>query len=303
MEMGVLAPNYHGRFPLDPLYGTAIDQILPQSAVVTAVTFALLPETYAPTILEAKARHLRRSKEDRRFKSSLESTLPVKEVFATALIRPLKMLCLSPVILALSIFTAISYGYLYLLFTTFPTVFHFQYGFSTGTVGLSYIGLGLGCFLGVVGCGIVSDRIQISRTAKSGKSRPEYRLVPMIYCAICLPIGLLWYGWSAEKQTHWIVPILGTCIVGIGIMGTFMPPVTYLVDAFTMYAASALAAAAVLRSVLGGLLPLTGGGVYQRLGLGWGNSLLALIALGMVPIPIVLERYGERLRERFDVKF
>jgi hypothetical protein len=48
--------------------------------------------------------------------------------------------------LAVSIFTAISYGYLYLLFTTFPTVFHVQYGFSTGTVGLSYIGLGVGCF-------------------------------------------------------------------------------------------------------------------------------------------------------------
>jgi hypothetical protein len=43
--------------------------------------------------------------------------------------------------------------------------------------------------------------------------------------------------------------------------------------------------------------------VYQKLGLGWGNSLLALIALELAPIPAVLERYGERLRERFDVKF
>jgi MFS family permease len=270
---------------------------------MTVLTLAFLPETYAPTLLEAKAKHLRKSTGNPKFKSKLASTLPAKEVFVTALVRPLKMLFLSPIILAVSTFTAVSYAYLYLLFTTFPTVFQSHYGFSTGTVGLSYLGLGVGCLLGLLVYGILSDRVQTSRTAKYGVSKPEYRLVPMVYGAICIPVGLFWYGWSAEEHAHWIVPILGTCVVGIGLIATFMPAMTYLVDAFTLYAASALAANTVLRSVLGAVLPLAGERMYQTLGLGWGNSLLAFIAVGLAPIPIVFERYGDRLRAKFDVKF
>lgn len=83
-----------------------------------------------------------------------------------------------------------------------------------------------------------------------------------------------------------------------------MPVSTYLVDAFTLHAASALAANTILRSLLGALLPLAGRSMYQTLGLGWGNSLLAFIAVALCPIPIVFYRYGERIRKhpRFQVK-
>lgn len=37
--------------------------------------------------------------------------------------------------------------------------------------------------------------------------------------------------------------------------------------------------------------------MYNKLGLGWGNSLLAFIALGLVPVPFVFIRYGERIRK------
>ena len=83
-----------------------------------------------------------------------------------------------------------------------------------------------------------------------------------------------------------------------------MPIQTYLVDAFTLHAASALAANTVLRSLVGALLPLAGQKMYDTLGLGWGNSLLAFIAVAMCPIPWIFYRYGERIRKspRFQVK-
>ena len=83
-----------------------------------------------------------------------------------------------------------------------------------------------------------------------------------------------------------------------------MPINTYLVDAFTIHAASAIAASTVLRSTVGALLPLAGPKMYAALGLGWGNSLLGFIALAMIPIPILFWRYGERLRTnpRFQMK-
>lgn len=75
-----------------------------------------------------------------------------------------------------------------------------------------------------------------------------------------------------------------------------MPIGTYLVDAYTVYAASAMAANTVLRSLGGAFLPLAGRDMYNALGLGWGNSLLAFIGLGMTPMIWVFLKYGERIR-------
>jgi hypothetical protein len=71
---------------------------------------------------------------------------------------------------------------------------------------------------------------------------------------------------------------------------------TYLVDTFTRYAASAVAAMTVLRAILGAVLPLVGLPMYNRLGLGWGNSLLAFVALALCPVSYLFFVYGERLR-------
>jgi hypothetical protein len=75
-----------------------------------------------------------------------------------------------------------------------------------------------------------------------------------------------------------------------------------LIDAFTIYAASALAANTVARSVFGAVLPLCGLQMYAALGLGWGNSLLAFIATAMIPVPFLLIRYGELLRTKYVIK-
>ena len=74
----------------------------------------------------------------------------------------------------------------------------------------------------------------------------------------------------------------------------------YLVDAYTLYAASALAANTIMRSIAGAVLPLCALDMYNVLGLGWGNSLLGFIALAFLPIPFLIGRYGERLRNKFD---
>jgi hypothetical protein len=72
---------------------------------------------------------------------------------------------------------------------------------------------------------------------------------------------------------------------------------TYLVDAFTIYAASAMAANTIVRSIFGGILPLSGLKMYEALGYGWGNSLLGFVALAMIPIMLFFEKKGKWLRE------
>lgn len=78
---------------------------------------------------------------------------------------------------------------------------------------------------------------------------------------------------------------------------------TYLVDAYTVYAASAMAANSLVRSIAGGLVPLGGPSLYDNLGLGWGNSLLGFLGIAFAGIPLLFYLYGERLRKKYDVEF
>ncbi|OCL08293.1 MFS general substrate transporter [Glonium stellatum] len=276
------------------------------SGFFSLITFIFMRETYAPVILGRKAARLRKETGNQDLRSKLDSGIPPKEFWRRSIIRPTKMLLFSPIVFFMSLFTSISYGILYLLFTTITFVFEEHYHFSSGTVGLTYIGTGVGMIIALGFLGTLSDRVIKKQQAKGAPLKPEHRL-PMFLTVpggVCMPIGLFMYGWSADKHAHWIVPIIGTAFVGVGLLTCMMTIQTYLVDAFTLHAASAMAANTVLRSIFGGLLPLAGLSMYDKLGLGWGNSLLGFIGIAIIPVPIIFKIYGERIRTspRFQLK-
>lgn len=214
------------------------------------------------------------------------------------------MLCLSPIILGLSLLTAVAYGTLYLLFTTVTDVFVTRYGIVTN-VGLVYLGFGVGQFAGLFVFGLVSDAMMRKLTTRNGgEMKPEYRLPPMLPGAAMIPVGLLIYGWSAQYHVFWFVPIIGTFLIGFGMISVFTPVGTYLVDAFPEHAASATAANTVFRSIGGALLPLAGSRMYASLGQGWGNTTLAGCSLGLMGMILLAIRYGEMVRTepRFQLK-
>ena len=70
------------------------------------------------------------------------------------------------------------------------------------------------------------------------------RVPALVFGSFFVPIGLFWYGWSAQAKLHWIMPIIGSGIFGFGMMTTFLPIQLYLVDSFE-FAASAVAASSV----------------------------------------------------------
>ena len=273
------------------------------AGVVLSLGLALLQETHATVLLERKTKRLIRETGNHQLRSKLAADVSGGEVFKRAIVRPLVFLFLSPVVTLLSLYVAVVFGYLYLFITTLPAVFQGQYHFTTGTVGLSYLGLGVGLMAGLGLVGGTSNRLYLKMTERNGGVyKPEFRLPPMMFTCPLLAIAFFWYGWSAEAKVHWIVPIIGTGIFGIGMIGTFLSVNMYLVDTYTRYAASAIAAVTLLRSVAGAVLPLVGRPLYEHLGLGWGNSVLAFIALALLPIPWLFFRYGESLRNRFKVK-
>ena len=191
---------------------------------------------------------------------------------------------------------------MYYMVTTFPTLFGDKYGFNTGEVGLAYIGQGVGCIAGQVIVGRFADWYIRRQQARNGTTTPEDRLPPVIVGYVILAIGMVWFGWSAQVQAHFMAPIIGSGVVGVGIVGVFIVVQVYIVDTFTIYAASALAANNLLRSAVAVLLPLSGPAMYDRLGYGWGDTLLGLVALVLVPTPLLLMKYGERIRTRWAVE-
>lgn len=283
------------------------------AGALTVVMVLVMKETYHPILLERKTQRLRKETGNPSLRSKLDSGLSPSDYFKRGIIRPLKMLAHSPIVMVMSIFVAVTYGYLYLMFTSMTQVFEQYYGFSTSLVGLSFIGLGVGSLIGVGLYSTTSDRYikrkaaqadvlaESTGTIKEGM-KPEYRLPTLPFGALLLPVGLFIYGWTAQYQIHWIVPILGTAIVGAGNIVIFMALQMYLIDAFTIYAASAIAANTVVRSIAGAVLPLAGLRMYERLGIGWGNSLLGFIALLLVPAAFLIIRYGEHLRKRFEIE-
>ncbi|PYH47113.1 MFS transporter [Aspergillus saccharolyticus JOP 1030-1] len=281
--------------------------LLIASGVISMGIEVLNRETYAPVLIRWKTERLAKELNRTDLRSAYDKTTgqqrpSVAEALKLGLSRPIILLFKSPIVLMLSIYMAFVYGLLYLFFTTISTVFQEDYGWSTGISGLAYLGIGIGFLTGLTLIAFSSDRIVAKLTARNaGKFEPEMRLVTMIFFSCILPISFFWYGWSAKYKTHWIVPIIGMAPFGIGMMGIYMPIQTYVIDCYPAYAASANAALTATRSLVGALLPLAGPAMFDALGLGWGNSLLGFIALAFVPVPILFNRYGKGIREKFPV--
>lgn len=159
-----------------------------QAGVVTIAAFFSLRESYPSVLLERKAKRLRKETGNENLRSKLASPLSPAALFKISIVRPMRLLLFSPIVLALSTYMAVVYGYLYLLFTTITEVYEGQYHFSQGTVGLTYLGIGVGSLFGVVIFGIASDKI-LKAKSKTGEMKAEYRLPPMIPGSFIIPIG------------------------------------------------------------------------------------------------------------------
>ncbi|KAF8170790.1 multidrug resistance protein 4 [Pholiota molesta] len=269
-------------------------------AVASLVGLPLLRETYGPVL---RLRRQRKSADPeaaaRAHPALIQAHGSKFYLLYVNLTRPIVLLCRSFICFILSAFMAFMYGIYYLMFSTFATFFSETYGFGPGIGGLTYLGLGLGFIIATLFGAKFADQLYKALADRNGgKGKPEMRIPALFIGSLFVPIGLLWFGWSAQAKVHWIMPIIGSGIFGFAMMTTYLPIQLYLIDAFT-YAASAISAASVFRSMLGFAFPLFGKQMYDALGQGGGNTLLAGIAIVLgFPFPIWIYYKGEGMRAR-----
>ena len=194
-----------------------LQTIISGASLILGVVY--LKETYAPVILEHKTKRLVLETGNQELKSTLHDGLTFRKRIRLGFIRPLQLLFTSPIVMVLAIYIAFLFGYLYLFVTTFPLVFAETYHFSTSATGLTYLGMGVGMFFGLIIAGRTSDVVFRKLTARNhGVAEPEFRLPPLAASCPLIVVGFFWYGWSVEAKSHWIVPILGTSMFGLGLM-------------------------------------------------------------------------------------
>ncbi|KAI1845438.1 hypothetical protein JX266_008533 [Neoarthrinium moseri] len=264
--------------------------------LVCIVLFA--PETYHPIKLRDKARRLREETGDDRWKAPMEKMeKSIPRTVGYSLLRPFQLLAFEPMCLFLDLFAAILLGILYLFFGAFGVVFGDVYGFNLWQTGLSFLGIFFGMIMASASTPIWR-RVHGRLVAENGgRSEPEYQLPSGIAGAVLVTAGLFMFAWTAYPWVHWIVPIIGSGIFGLGALLVFTSIFTFLVDAYPRYAVSALGANAFTRCAFAAAFPLFGLQMYHKLGHQWASSLLAFLTLAMLPFPYLFFRYGKRLRK------
>lgn len=106
------------------------------------------------------------------------------------------------------------------------------------------------------------------------------------------------YRTGYTKEIHWIVPALSGLFTGFGLMSIFLQSLNYLVDAYLMFAASAIAGNTFLRSLCGAGFPLFARQMFDGMGIQWASTLLGCVALVLAPIPFIFYKYGAGIRAK-----
>ncbi|KAJ5731795.1 Major facilitator superfamily domain general substrate transporter [Penicillium malachiteum] len=263
-----------------------------------------IPETYGPVILQRHALSLSRS-DFNTYISVLEKRQGKKnpsEVFKKALFRPWIFLFLEPILLVASIYMAIIYGTVYMFMSAMPIVFNEDRGWSEGIGGLSFLGIAMGIVLGLVYT-IWDNNTRYIRLVISKTTTPESRLPPAIIGAVALPIGMFAFAWTNYPSIHWSVCIILSAPFGFGCVLVLLPIMNYLIDTYTIYASSVLAAAAIFRSVVGAVFPLFTTQMYNNLGIHWASSVPAFMTVICMPFPLIMYCYGMQVRMKCKFSF
>ncbi|KAJ5239324.1 MFS multidrug transporter [Penicillium chermesinum] len=231
------------------------------SGVLSVLLLAIYRETYKVTILKRKARRLalESGNENIRSKYDKADESTGKRLWSTA-IRPLHLLFRFPLLALITFYISIVYGFVYLIMTTIAPVFQSQYGFSEGASGLSFLGLCLGLVCGALLCGWVLDRyIRFVKSRREGQEfDAEQRLAPVSFACLLMCGGFLVFGWTVHFHVQYVVPIIGTGMIGLTLAINSICVQAYIISSFGIYASSAVSAMLVLRNATAAFLPLVG---------------------------------------------
>ncbi|KAF2767214.1 MFS general substrate transporter [Teratosphaeria nubilosa] len=274
-----------------------IPAIMGFAAAALAIVFQ--KESYTPVILVAKAAELRRKTKNWGIHAKLEEVeIDFNELVHKNIARPLRILFTEPIVLLITIYTSFIYGLLYLSLTAYALVFEEVYGFSQGVAGLPYLALIAGVFIAFAI--VVATNKSYVRKLKANNNIPvpEWRLPIVVAGGIIFPCGLFWFGWGGyQSSVSFWCPTIAGVFMGFSLYIVNLQCLNYIIDAYLMFAASAIAAVTVMRSIFGAVFPLFAAYMVKGIGIQWSMTLLGCVAVLFIPMPFIFYRYGKKIRK------
>lgn len=262
----------------------------------------IAPETFKFAIL--KQRHKKRGT---KIISHVDKET-LRKLVAFALIRPLEMLVVEPIVAFLSFYIAFVFAVLFGFFEAFPIIFVGVYEMKQDVLGLTFISIGLGLIIAIM-VYIIYDWFVVYPKNPDGTrgkrdeegnfvwDKPESKLLYAKIGGLLMVPSLFWLGWSAKKDVHWIVPVLAGLPFGFGLIWIFFGCVLYFTMSFPpIYVALALAANNMLRYIMASVFPLFTVQMYDKLHIDWASSVYGFIALALVPLPFIFGKWGPKFR-------
>ncbi|KAF4576949.1 hypothetical protein EYR36_004933 [Pleurotus pulmonarius] len=208
--------------------------------------------------------------------------------------RPIYLLFTEPIVMAFSLWIGFAWGIIYGVIESMGTVFRTLHNFNQGQIGTTFVSMVIGTFFG-----FITIRYQERLYKKHYPKRDmEARLYTACFAAILLPAGTFIYAWCSFPWVHWIGLIIGIVIFEWASFLIYHSVFTYLADCYGPFASSALAAQSLFRNLTGMAFPLFISQMLRALTFKWANTLFALIAVLLLPIPYVLYFYGPAIRSR-----
>ncbi|KAK7999146.1 polyamine transporter [Apiospora marii] len=221
------------------------------------------------------------------------------ELFRVALTRPFRFLFTEAIVSLNALYNGYLYGLSFLFNIAFNLVFGAEgHGFGKIGVGCAFLGIAIGISLGPF-TNIWQERYYQRQLLRSGGAAvPEARLHLATHAAVMFPLSMFFFAWTTYASTPAIIPVIASAFWGWSFYTLILMTFQYTEDAYRVYSASALAGIGLIRNLFGAAFPLFGRKLFTSLGYQWGASLLALLAVVLVPIPFVLIRYGPTIRRK-----
>ncbi|KAM0492639.1 hypothetical protein ACHAP8_009817 [Fusarium lateritium] len=297
----VLGPIVSAALVQDPSLGWRWTEYLTGIIQIVFLTLGVIfvDESYPPKLLIYKARRLRHETGNWALHAKFEEwDVSIAELSRKFLVRPIQLIC-TPICFLVALYASFCYGILYMQLGAIPIIFREIRGWGTLVSSLPFICILLGA---IIGCSAnVYNQLLYNKAyhAAGNRAVPEKRLPPMMIGSVIFSGGQFIIAWTGgNTNIHWIVPCIGLVLLGTGFFTIFQAALNYLVDTFTMYAASAIAANTFLRSMFAAAFPLVVGPLYHNLGVGPGSSITGGFAALLIPVPFIFYTYGKRIRAR-----
>jgi MFS family permease len=256
-------------------------------AVILLLGLLIIRETYTPVLLRRKA-----VKEGKVVPRKMDASMK------TSLLRPLHILIHRPIIWLISLVGTVAFGVYCIVLSSYASLWINKYHQSELISSLHYISIALGSTIaGQIGSRVLDCMYRTLSHRNGNKGIPEYRIPYLIPGMLFMPIGLLWYGWSAEYKLAWPMVDIGTVVFTLGSFVASQAIMAYQLDEFADFSASANAASRVVSYILAFVFPIFTPTLYEKMGYGWGNSIMALVVIVLgLPTCWVLWSQGAKLR-------